>query len=218
MDERKKKAYDAFYAALRDGASQGAVLDAVAEPIMDDLMRLINQYGYGLWPMIVIAMTVAAGALKKQLPPDIQIAVDEMVKSSAAVAIVGRKPKPEGGGGLAMRDPIEREDAIRAVEKAVGQGLAATAEDLKEVLEGLPRADDDSVEAHLLRYCRDGRVHVAVYTINGGQIHGVIAGYDDAMLMIRVEDRVKYVYRHAVSTIVPEADPTKGRNGDVSNG
>lgn len=98
MDERKKKAYDAFYAALRDGASQGAVLDAVAEPIMDDLMRLINQYGYGLWPMIVIAMTVAAGALKKQLPPDIQIAVDEMVKSSAAVAIVGRKPKPEGGG------------------------------------------------------------------------------------------------------------------------
>lgn len=117
-----------------------------------------------------------------------------------------------------MRDPIEREGAVCAVVEAVNQGLAVTAEDLKEVLEGLPRADDDSAEAHLLRYCRDGRVHVAVYTINGVQIHGVIAGYDDAMLMIRVEDRVKYVYRHAVSTIVPEADPTKGRNGDVSNG
>lgn len=47
---------------------------------------------------------------------------------------------------------------------------------------------------------------VTVFLMNGFQFHGVITGSDDAMVWFKSDGKQLAVYKHAISTIVPERE------------
>lgn len=45
---------------------------------------------------------------------------------------------------------------------------------------------------------------VTVFLMNGFQIRGYITGFDPYMVVVQSEEKQQVIYKHAVSTIVPE--------------
>ncbi len=48
-------------------------------------------------------------------------------------------------------------------------------------------------------------VAVTVYLVNGFQLRGTVRGYDAFTILLEYEHRVHLIYKHAVSTISPQA-------------
>ena len=55
----------------------------------------------------------------------------------------------------------------------------------------------------LLRARRD-RCAVTVFLMNGYQLRGQITGYDAFVVVLTTGDKQQVIYKHAISTIVPE--------------
>lgn len=45
---------------------------------------------------------------------------------------------------------------------------------------------------------------VTVFLMNGYQIRGLIVGFDPFVVVVQTEERQQVIYKHAISTIVPE--------------
>ena len=58
-------------------------------------------------------------------------------------------------------------------------------------------------ELFLLR-ARSTRANVTVFLMNGYQIRGQIAGFDAFVVVVHSEGKQQIIYKHAISTIVPE--------------
>ena len=54
----------------------------------------------------------------------------------------------------------------------------------------------------LLR-ARSSRANVTVFLMNGFQLRGVIAGFDNFVVVLMSEGRQQMIYKHAISTMVP---------------
>ena len=53
--------------------------------------------------------------------------------------------------------------------------------------------------------CCKRNLYVVVYTMNGFQLKGTIYGFDSDVVVIRQSDgKQAMVYRHAISTVVPD--------------
>lgn len=50
---------------------------------------------------------------------------------------------------------------------------------------------------------RKQAVSVTVFLMNGFQLRGVITGFDSFSLVLDSDGRQQFIYKHAVSTIVP---------------
>ncbi len=50
---------------------------------------------------------------------------------------------------------------------------------------------------------RKQAVSVTVFLMNGFQLRGVITGFDSFTLVLDSDGRQQFIYKHAVSTIVP---------------
>ena len=55
----------------------------------------------------------------------------------------------------------------------------------------------------LLR-ARQDRVPVTLFLMNGFQMRGTITGYDPFVVVLDSDGRQQVIYKHAISTIVPE--------------
>lgn len=58
-------------------------------------------------------------------------------------------------------------------------------------------------EKFLTVACRD-KLNVTVFLMNGFQIRGQIAGYDPFVVVVLTDGKQDIIYKHAISTIVPE--------------
>ena len=58
-------------------------------------------------------------------------------------------------------------------------------------------------ELFLLRARRD-KVPVTVFLMNGFQMRGTIAGFDAFVVVLDTDGKQQVIYKHAISTIVPE--------------
>lgn len=56
----------------------------------------------------------------------------------------------------------------------------------------------------LLYRMRRSRCFATVFLMNGFQLRGQIAGYDPFVVILMSEGRQQMVYKHAISTIIPE--------------
>jgi host factor-I protein len=48
-------------------------------------------------------------------------------------------------------------------------------------------------------------IAVTVYLVNGFQLRGIVKGFDPFTIVLEYEHRVHLIYKHAVSTISPQA-------------
>lgn len=46
-------------------------------------------------------------------------------------------------------------------------------------------------------------IPVTLYLMNGFQMRGVIADYDDSVVVLEIDGRQQMIYKHAISTLVP---------------
>ncbi len=62
-----------------------------------------------------------------------------------------------------------------------------------------------SLQDNYLNQLRKDKVPVVVYLTNGVRLKGLIKGFDTFVILLK-ETSQQLVYKHAVSTIVPEKD------------
>lgn len=51
---------------------------------------------------------------------------------------------------------------------------------------------------------RRARANVTVFLMNGYQIRGQITGFDSFVVVLMSESKQQVIYKHAISTIIPE--------------
>lgn len=62
-----------------------------------------------------------------------------------------------------------------------------------------------SLQDNYLNQLRKDKVPVVVYLTNGVRLKGVIKGFDNFVILVKDVGQ-QLIYKHAVSTIVPEKD------------
>lgn len=55
-----------------------------------------------------------------------------------------------------------------------------------------------------LTQARKNRIQLVVFLMNGFQMRGVITGFDNFVILLQTDNKQQMIYKHAVSTIVPE--------------
>jgi host factor-I protein len=60
-----------------------------------------------------------------------------------------------------------------------------------------------SLQDNFLNQLRKEKIPVVVYLTNGVRLKGVIKGFDSFVILLR-ESNEQLIYKHAISTIVPE--------------
>ena len=55
-----------------------------------------------------------------------------------------------------------------------------------------------------LAQARRERRTVTLFLMNGFQMRGVITGFDDFVVVLTTDGKQQIIYKHAISTIVPE--------------
>jgi host factor-I protein len=62
-----------------------------------------------------------------------------------------------------------------------------------------------NLQDNYLNHLRKEKTPVVVYLINGVRLKGIIKGFDNFVIVLR-ESMQQLIYKHAISTIVPERD------------
>lgn len=62
----------------------------------------------------------------------------------------------------------------------------------------------NNLQEIFLTKVRRNRLNVTVFLVNGFQLRGTISGFDAFTVVVITEGRQQVIYKHAISTIVPE--------------
>lgn len=65
-----------------------------------------------------------------------------------------------------------------------------------------------------LMFARRDKLNVTAFLMNGFQLRGVITGFDSFVVLITSEGKQQMIYKHAISTIIPER-PVSLEEGSV---
>ncbi len=72
-----------------------------------------------------------------------------------------------------------------------------------------------NLQDQFLNHLRKNKVAATVFLVNGVKLQGIITWFDAFSLLLRRESHVQLVYKHAVSTIMPNA-PIHLFDGDTA--
>ncbi len=61
-----------------------------------------------------------------------------------------------------------------------------------------------NVQDVFLNHVRKNKLPVTVFLINGVKLQGVINWFDNFSVLLRRDGHVQLVYKHAISTVMPE--------------
>lgn len=56
----------------------------------------------------------------------------------------------------------------------------------------------------VLNHCRTTSQNLTVILMNGFQMRGFVRGFDNFVIVLEVDSKQQMVYKHAVSTIIPQ--------------
>ena len=65
-------------------------------------------------------------------------------------------------------------------------------------------SDAINLQEAILKEVRRDKVPVTLFLMNGFQLRGVITGYDSFVVVLVSDGKQQMIYKHAISTIVPE--------------
>jgi host factor-I protein len=65
-----------------------------------------------------------------------------------------------------------------------------------------------NIQEVFLNYARKNKTQVTMFLVNGIKLQGAIIGFDNFSIVLRRESHVQVVYKHAISTIMPN-EPVK---------
>lgn len=62
-----------------------------------------------------------------------------------------------------------------------------------------------NVQDVFLNYLRKNKTPTTVFLVNGVKLQGIITWYDNFSILLRRDAHVQLVYKHAISTVMPNA-------------
>ncbi len=62
----------------------------------------------------------------------------------------------------------------------------------------------NNLQEIFLSKVRRNRIGVTVFLVNGFQMRGIVTGFDAFTVILNADGRQQVIYKHAISTIVPE--------------
>tara|TARA_R110002050_G_scaffold15615_2_gene47945 strand:+ start:1333 stop:1602 length:270 start_codon:yes stop_codon:yes gene_type:complete len=65
-----------------------------------------------------------------------------------------------------------------------------------------------NIQEVFLNFARKNKTQVTMFLVNGIKLQGAIIGFDNFSIVLRRESHVQVVYKHAISTIMPN-EPVK---------
>jgi len=74
-----------------------------------------------------------------------------------------------------------------------------------------------NLQDKFLNTIRKDRVPVTVFLMNGVKLQGVIVWFDNFSMLMRREDHVQLIYKHAISTIMPSQNINLFDDNDAAN-
>lgn len=60
-----------------------------------------------------------------------------------------------------------------------------------------------NIQNDFLENIRKDKIAVTVFLVNGVKLQGIITGADETSLLLRRDGHTQLIYKHAVSTIMP---------------
>jgi len=60
-----------------------------------------------------------------------------------------------------------------------------------------------TVQNAMLLYVAQNKIPTTIFLVNGVKLQGVVTSYDDESVLLRRDGHVQLVYKHAMSTIMP---------------
>ena len=60
-----------------------------------------------------------------------------------------------------------------------------------------------NVQNDFLENIRKEKIAVTIFLVNGVKLQGIITWFDDTSLLLRRDGHTQLIYKHAVSTIMP---------------
>ena len=69
-----------------------------------------------------------------------------------------------------------------------------------------------------LAAARRGEIPLTVFLVNGFQMRGYVTGFDAFTVILTTDGKQQVVYKHAISTIVPERPVPLGPSGGEDQG
>lgn len=66
-------------------------------------------------------------------------------------------------------------------------------------------ASNQNVQDVFLNHVRKEKVSVTIFLVNGVKLQGIVTWFDTFTILLRREGQSQIVYKHAVSTIMPNA-------------
>ncbi len=70
-----------------------------------------------------------------------------------------------------------------------------------------------NLQDHFLNTVRKEKASVTIFLVNGVKLQGCITWFDNFSMLLKRDDHVQLVYKHAISTICPSTPIVL--NGDV---
>ncbi len=61
-----------------------------------------------------------------------------------------------------------------------------------------------NLQDNILNIVRKKDIQVVVYLMNGFQLKGTVSGFDNFTIILKSEGKDQMIYKHAISTIVPQ--------------
>ncbi|NGY87159.1 RNA chaperone Hfq [Bacillus megaterium] len=65
-----------------------------------------------------------------------------------------------------------------------------------------------NIQDQFLNQLRKENIYVTVFLLNGFQLRGLIKGFDNFTVLIESEGKQRLIYKHAISTFVPNKNIT----------
>lgn len=75
-----------------------------------------------------------------------------------------------------------------------------------------------NLQDHFLNAVRRSKSPVTIFLVKGVKLHGVVTWFDQFSLLLRREGISQLVYKHSISTIMPQKTPAGIRPPEGSNG
>ena len=70
---------------------------------------------------------------------------------------------------------------------------------------GMSTERSQNVQDAFLNHVRKNKISVVIFLVNGVQLQGMITGFDSFSLLLKRDSRTQLIYKHAVSTVMPQS-------------
>ena len=60
-----------------------------------------------------------------------------------------------------------------------------------------------NLQDFFLNHLRKNKISLTLFLVNGVKLQGIVTGFDNFSILLKRENQVQLVYKHAISTVMP---------------